>query len=168
MSHSLDSTLAEIPSIDEKYTENGEITFNPITKVYTVWDETYADKVCTTNYPQVAIAALKAYSEHYLEIPNQSGSLQIKKQISKRLPKVQNSDTVEFPKSTLVLEGHDPFSKTRSEHDLETSSQSSSLKTIYHAVWDYAKQHASQCSEGYSKQAFNHVLWWLDRYIANK
>ncbi len=123
MSHSIGSTIAEIPSVDEKYTENGEITFNPITKVYTVWDETYADTVCTTNYPQVALAALKAYGEHYLDIPGQPS---------------QSDSTMD------------------------------SLKSIYHAAWDYAKQHASQCSEGYRKQAFNHVLWWLDRYNANK
>ena len=66
MPHLLDFTMTEIPSVDEMYTANGEITFNTITKVYTVWDETYAFTVCTTNYPQVAIAALKAYCEHYL------------------------------------------------------------------------------------------------------
>jgi hypothetical protein len=36
---------------------NGEITFDPATKEYSV---------CITNYPKVAEAALKAYGEHYL------------------------------------------------------------------------------------------------------
>lgn len=45
---------------------NGEITFNLLTKQYTVWDETYSNTVCTTNYPKVAEAALTAYMEYYL------------------------------------------------------------------------------------------------------
>lgn len=45
------------------YTENGEITFNKTTGVYTVWDECYANIVCTTVYPYVAEAALKVYCE---------------------------------------------------------------------------------------------------------
>jgi hypothetical protein len=50
----------------EKHTKNGEITFNTETKEYVVWNETYSDTVCTTNYPKVAEAALKAYADHYL------------------------------------------------------------------------------------------------------
>ena len=50
----------------EKYTANGEITFNTVTKVYVVWNETYTEVVCETYYPKVAEAALTAYSEHYL------------------------------------------------------------------------------------------------------
>jgi len=50
----------------ERYTENGEITFDTDTREYTVWDECYADKVCVTNYPLVAEAALKAYADYYL------------------------------------------------------------------------------------------------------
>lgn len=50
----------------EKYTKNGEITFNTETKEYTVWDENYSDTVCVTNYPKVAEAALDAYAKHYL------------------------------------------------------------------------------------------------------
>lgn len=49
------------------HTENGEITFNPNTNEYTVWDETYSDTVCTTCYVKVAEAALEAYCRHYLE-----------------------------------------------------------------------------------------------------
>lgn len=56
----------------EKITPNGEITFDPVKKEYTVWDETYADTVCTTAYPQVARAAFKAYCEHYLDQPEQT------------------------------------------------------------------------------------------------
>jgi hypothetical protein len=51
---------------DEKYTENGEITFNKLTGVYTVWNETYSDHVCITNYPKIAEAALATYAKHYL------------------------------------------------------------------------------------------------------
>lgn len=36
---------------------------------------------------------------------------QIRRQINKRLSKVQHSGAVEFPKSILTLESHDPFSK---------------------------------------------------------
>lgn len=50
----------------EKYTANGEITYNNETKEYTVWCESYADTVCVTNYPKVAEAALKAYADNYL------------------------------------------------------------------------------------------------------
>ena len=50
----------------ENYTENGEITFNTETKEYTVWNETYSDTVCVTQYPKVAEAALLAYAENYL------------------------------------------------------------------------------------------------------
>jgi hypothetical protein len=53
----------------EKYTENGEITFDTETKEYTVWDEIYCDKVCVTSYPKVAEAAFKVYSEEYLSYP---------------------------------------------------------------------------------------------------
>lgn len=45
---------------------NGEITFNYDNKQYTVWNETYTDSICVTNYPEVAKAALKAYGEYYL------------------------------------------------------------------------------------------------------
>lgn len=45
---------------------NGEITFNSLTKQYTVWDETYTNRVCVTPYLLVASAALIAYGEHYL------------------------------------------------------------------------------------------------------
>ncbi|MFA5670254.1 MAG: hypothetical protein WC967_13510 [Balneolaceae bacterium] len=51
---------------ETNYTHNGEITYNTETKQYTVWDETYTYIVCTTNYPKVAEAALKAYCENYL------------------------------------------------------------------------------------------------------
>ncbi len=50
----------------ERYTENGEITFNTETKQYTVWDETYSDVVCITYYPKVAESALDSYARHYL------------------------------------------------------------------------------------------------------
>lgn len=48
----------------QSITKNGEITFDPDTKEYTVWDETYSDTVCVTNYPSVANAALEAYSKY--------------------------------------------------------------------------------------------------------
>ena len=47
-------------------TENGEITQDPETGIYTVWDETYNSTVCTTSYPAIAEAALKLYREHYI------------------------------------------------------------------------------------------------------
>lgn len=49
-----------------KYTENGEITYNPETGEYTVWNELYLDPVCVTNYPLIAEMALKIYAENYL------------------------------------------------------------------------------------------------------
>ena len=51
----------------EDITENGEITKDLITGEYTVWDETYAYKVCTTSYEKVAFAALQAYADNYLD-----------------------------------------------------------------------------------------------------
>lgn len=48
------------------YTNNGEITYNKQTGIYTVWDETYANIVCTTVYPSIAEAALEWYCA-YLE-----------------------------------------------------------------------------------------------------
>ena len=53
-------------SKEERYTENGEITFNKETGMYTVWDETYSDTICKTQYPKIAEAALSTYSKHYL------------------------------------------------------------------------------------------------------
>ena len=60
---------AEQPTTDsniENYTENGEITRNAVTGEYVVWDEIYLGVVCTTQYPKVAEAALKAYAINYL------------------------------------------------------------------------------------------------------
>lgn len=42
--------------------------------------------------------------------------------------------------------------------------QQNAVNVSIHSVWDYAKQHASQCSEGYQKSAFSHVAWWIDEY----
>lgn len=55
---------------DDYYTKNGEITFNKKTNLYTVWDETYAYTVGTTQYPKVAEAMLEAYIKYYLEGEN--------------------------------------------------------------------------------------------------
>lgn len=53
-------------TVVQRITPNGEITFDPVKREYTVWDETYADTVCTTCYPKVAEAALKAYVDYHL------------------------------------------------------------------------------------------------------
>jgi hypothetical protein len=61
--------ILEVRGISEnmvRITPNGEITFDPETKEYIVWDETYADTVCTTAYEQVARVALEAYAKYYL------------------------------------------------------------------------------------------------------
>lgn len=59
-------TQASDETVLQRITPNGEITFDPVKREYTVWDETYAYTVCTTNYPKVAEAALKAYGDYYL------------------------------------------------------------------------------------------------------
>lgn len=46
-----------------RVTENGEITHNPETGLFTVWDETYTEQVCVTSYKPIATAALKWYGE---------------------------------------------------------------------------------------------------------
>lgn len=51
---------------EKKITENGEITLNEITGIYTVWDETYTDFVAKTKYLEVAKDALSSYAKHYL------------------------------------------------------------------------------------------------------
>ena len=51
------------------HTKNGEITFNSETGEYIVWDEIYVDKICVTNYPKIAEAALAIYGEHYIDGP---------------------------------------------------------------------------------------------------
>lgn len=51
----------------KKHTENGEITFDTDTKLYTVWDENYLDKVCETPYPKIAEKALEIYADDYLK-----------------------------------------------------------------------------------------------------
>ena len=51
----------------KKVTANGEITFDPKTKEFTVWDETYADWVCKTPYEKIARAALQVYADEYLD-----------------------------------------------------------------------------------------------------
>lgn len=50
-----------------KITPNGEITYDETTKLYTVWDETYAYEVGTTHYPKVAEAMLQAYCDYYVD-----------------------------------------------------------------------------------------------------
>lgn len=55
----------------EKYTKNGEITFNTKTREYTVWDETYSDSVCITPYPKIAEAALDIYGKDYIDGPEE-------------------------------------------------------------------------------------------------
>jgi hypothetical protein len=49
-----------------KVTKNGEITFDPETNLYTVWDETYAYTVGTTYYSLVAKDMLESYCKNYL------------------------------------------------------------------------------------------------------
>jgi hypothetical protein len=49
-----------------KVTKNGEITFDPQTNLYEVWDETYSDIVGTTQYPSVAKDILESYCRKYL------------------------------------------------------------------------------------------------------
>lgn len=49
-----------------KVTKNGEITFDPETKLYEVWDETFAYTVGTTQYPLVAKDMLESYCRNYL------------------------------------------------------------------------------------------------------
>jgi len=44
-----------------KVTKNGEITFDPETKLYEVWAETFAYTVGTTQYPLVAKDMLESY-----------------------------------------------------------------------------------------------------------
>ena len=46
------------------YTNNGEITFNETTGIYTYGMKCYANIVCTTVYSYVAEAALKVYCEN--------------------------------------------------------------------------------------------------------
>jgi hypothetical protein len=43
-------------------TENGEITFDPKTELFTVWDETYAGIVTTTRTEEGAYEALYKYA----------------------------------------------------------------------------------------------------------
>jgi hypothetical protein len=49
-----------------KVTKNGEITFDPQTNLYEVWDETWAYTVGTTQYPLVAKDMLESYCRNYL------------------------------------------------------------------------------------------------------
>jgi hypothetical protein len=51
-----------------KITKNGEITYDETTRLYTVWDETYAEEVGSTGYLEVAKAMLHAYCVYYLEV----------------------------------------------------------------------------------------------------
>lgn len=55
---------------DTRYTKNGEITYDKLSKEYTVWDETYASTVCVTPYPIVAEQALRVYAKEYLDVEN--------------------------------------------------------------------------------------------------
>jgi len=48
-------------------TPNGEITWDPKTGLYTVWEETYANTVGTTNDLEVAYVALQLYAAIYLD-----------------------------------------------------------------------------------------------------
>ena len=53
--------MREIDDGEYFYTKNGEITYNENTNLFTVWDECYANVVCTTSYPFIAKAALEQY-----------------------------------------------------------------------------------------------------------
>ena len=54
--------LAEL----EKYT-GAEYDYDEETKLYTVWDEYQLSVVCITSYAVVALAAIKAYAEEYID-----------------------------------------------------------------------------------------------------
>lgn len=56
--------MSGVPYVKEEYTNF--ITFNPITQMYTVWDETQAHIVGETSYPKVAEAMIDAYCKYYL------------------------------------------------------------------------------------------------------
>ena len=49
-----------------KVTKNGEITLDQTTGLYTVWEVTYFDKVCVTEYLPVAKLALEWYCKECL------------------------------------------------------------------------------------------------------
>jgi hypothetical protein len=50
----------------EEFKYSNFITFDEVTKLYTVWDETQAYEVGTTWYPKVAEAMVEAYGKFYL------------------------------------------------------------------------------------------------------
>ncbi len=64
-------TPKELPYI--KVTKNGEITLDQTTGLYTVWEVTYFDKVCVTEYLPVAKLALEWYVEEYLRELREGG-----------------------------------------------------------------------------------------------
>lgn len=41
-------------------------------------------------------------------------------------------------------------------------------KAFFHQAWGYAKEHPEQCADGYDKQAFGHVHFWLDQLLAHR
>jgi hypothetical protein len=57
-------TPKELPYL--KVTENGEITLDPTTNLYTAWDETYSDTICVTGHLPVAKLALEWYCKECL------------------------------------------------------------------------------------------------------
>lgn len=56
--------MSDMIYIEEKY--RNFITFDSVTRIYTVWDETQAYTIGETSYPKVAEAMLDAYSKYYL------------------------------------------------------------------------------------------------------
>lgn len=49
-----------------RVTENGEITYDTETKLFTVWNESYGDPVCVTQYDFIAFAALNSYADRLI------------------------------------------------------------------------------------------------------
>jgi len=59
--------VEEIKDNEEiNYTKNGEITWNKTTGEFKVYNETYTDVICTTQYLKIAEIALKIYAEDFL------------------------------------------------------------------------------------------------------
>lgn len=56
--------MKQISENEYYYTNNGEITYNRTTGMYTVWDETYVNKVCKTPYEFIAKSALELYCQY--------------------------------------------------------------------------------------------------------
>lgn len=76
-------------------------------------------------------------------------------------------DVISEDWDTKVIEDSDAL---RRRLDLEPLKKSipSITETSLHATWSYAHDNPQLCSEGYNKQAFQHVQWWIDTYTKSK